>query len=102
MEHDKLARKQGKTYVSSSGADIKAAKKAVQASMRKGRNKQVDINGGVYKVCKYYPYFCHVVGHSTAASKECYMNRKTKLEKDEATQKIEETLIRKYMKKQSR
>ena len=67
--------------------------------MRKGRKKQVDINGGVGKVRKYYPYFCHVVGHSTAASKECYMNRKTKLEKDEATQKIEETLIRKYMKK---
>ena len=39
MEHDKLARKQGKTYVSYSGADVEAAKKAVQVSMRKGTVK---------------------------------------------------------------
>ena len=39
-------------------------------------------------VCKYYPHFCKVVGHTSAACKKCEMYGTSKEEKKKALREI--------------
>ena len=56
------------------------AKEAVdKIKQNSKKNKNISQNGD--KVCKYYPHFCKVVGHTNARCKECGMYRTTPEEK---------------------
>ena len=45
------------------------------------------------KVCKFYPYHCKRIGHTSASSKDCQMHGKSKAEKDDAMKSIKDMLL---------
>jgi hypothetical protein len=97
---DNKAKKEGKTYTSSSGIDVKAAEKAVEEAMKARRTKLRDNNEPLTKKCRYYPYLCDGVDHQSAASPKCKMHSKTKPERDAALKKIKEILVDEHIQKQ--
>ena len=95
IQQDVEAKKQGKTYTSSAQPDLKVAQKAVHETMRKNRATNSINNDLLPKRCRYYPHFCEVVGHASAASSACQMHGKSK-----AADEIEEILVRELLQKQ--
>jgi len=49
------------------------------------------------RTCKYYPLFCHGIGHTTAGDKRCDMNKKSKEDKKIASDNMQELMIEKYL-----
>lgn len=95
MRQDQVAAKEGKTYRASSGADYKAAQKAVAEERKKRKdNKNKDRHE---KTCPYYPHFCDRMGHTSARSVQCKMHSMDASQRVVAKQKNEEKLIRERM-----
>ena len=100
IEADNKAKKEGKTYTSSSGIDLKAAEKAVEEAIKAKRTKVRESIDPLTKKCRYYPYYCDGVEHQSAASPKCKMHCKTKSERDAALKKIKEILVDEHIQKQ--
>ena len=100
IEADKNAKKDGKTYTSSSGIDLKAAEKAVEEAMKAKRMKVREYMDPLTKKCRYYPYYIDGIDHQSAASPKCKMHCKTKSERDAALKKIKEILVDEHIQKQ--
>ena len=45
------------------------------------------------KVCKYYPHFCKIVGHTSARCKECEMYGTSEKKKREALRSIDKRMV---------
>ena len=84
----------GKTYRSSitlSTATKKATQKLIAASRKpKGNPKYLS-------QCAYYPIYCNVLGHTTAANKLCGMNKKTPTERKDILSKMKQLQIDKEL-----
>ena len=96
IKQDQIAEKEGKSYHSCSAVEHKTAKSVILEILKKQRqtNKTYEKD---QRTCKYYPIFCHGIGHTTAGDKRCDMNKKSKEEKKIASDNMEELLIEKYL-----
>ena len=100
IQQDSEAKKQGKTYTSSAKPDYKAAQNVVRETMRKNRATNIINNDPLPIQCRYYPHFCEVTGHASAASSAYQMHGKSKSEMKKAADEIEEILVRELLQKQ--
>ena len=90
------AEREGKTYKSGSALENKSAKSIVLQNLKRERALQQNM-AKEDKTCKYYPFFCDKIGHSSAANKRCDMKDKSPDEKKLASDEMEDLLIEKYL-----
>ena len=67
----------------------KAAVDAIKEKQKKNKKKSKKQK----KVCKYYPHFCKIVGHTSARCKECEMYGTSEKKKREALRSIEKRMV---------
>ena len=96
MKYEVEANKSGKTYKSGMAMERQSAKKIVLQCLKNERSLQKDLEKD-RKTCKYYPHFCDIVGHCSAADKQCKMHGKTTAEKNSAIESMENVMIDKYL-----
>ena len=83
--------KQIRSGVYKSGIAINTEQKAkemVRKLKERAQNKETKKSTEKDIVCKYYPHFCKVVGHTSAACKKCEMYGTSKDEKKKALREI--------------
>jgi len=96
LKQDKLAENEGKSYKSCSALEHKSAKSVVLETLKKQRESN-KTNEKEKRTCKYYPFFCNGLGHTTAGDKRCAMNLKSKEEKKIASDDMQELMIEKLI-----
>ena len=96
IKQDQIAEKEGKSYHSCSALEHKSAKTVILETLKSQRksNKTYEKDK---RTCKYYPLFCHGIGHTTAGDKRCDMNKKSKEDKKIASDNMQELMIEKYL-----
>lgn len=82
--------KTGKTY--GSGVALKTAKKSAKEKLTAVARNPEGTPKHLQR-CAYYPHYCHILGHTTAASRCCGVNSLTPVERKAIIAKITELTI---------
>ena len=93
IEENKKAAKEGKNY--ESGIAVLAQKQAQKTvndllTQRSKNNRNLPSSE---KVCKFFPSYCSIPGHSNSRSRHCAMHGKTTAKKEAAMAAIKKTMI---------